>query len=1359
MKTYCSAPVFSLRVSLLVLVLSFSVFADAGVIRRGSTRTATTSGNLLQLRKPSGVIAGDVMLVNLAYSGTSGASLTGWTVISQRSLGTGKYGAVLYRIAGRNEPKSYTFYMGADATNAVGAIMAFAGVDISQGHPFDVLPGSINLSATSTATAPSVTTVSNGAAVVMLTQEVGSGRTWSGWNMANLGALTEIADVRKPGDASVGTAWQIATSAGATGVATATLSGAQQNGALVITLKPGATNYFVRTDVAGAANNLQNLASWTDNETGIGGASPPNFSNADQVFNIGFTVTGNHTISGNWTVTGTGSKIVVGDGEVASSFTINNPYSVAGTIDVEQEASLIIATTAPQPALVLGNLELNSTVSYTATSGSQMVKAANYYNLTLTGNALKNAEGDITVDGQLFLGDNPSMERGQLEMTISYTHYADVNDVNSTSIYNNLNSYVLTMGPDATTAGTGDVTGKIRRTTIVSGTTYTFGNANTQLTFNNAGGGELPSLIMVVATLGTQGLHVDKADAVKRLYQVLRTGGTNPTRMIIRLAYRDNELNNNQEPNLVLWDHHLPYGGITPHEHGKTNQSASANWVELSNHFVEYLSSLGSVSFTKYWMISNKISSSIIWLGASSSAWDNPSNWNTGIVPSATDAVVIPDAATTPLDPQLAGTITVGAIEIQPGGILNGGSAILTLTRGPAYNGGAGTWVNNGTFNAGTSTIVINFDSATIAGNTAFYNVTINAGKRAVIQSGATIEIVNSLTNNGVLDATYGKSTIIYSGSSQNIINPNGEVPGYHNLVITGTGAKLPATLQLAGNFTNYGSIDALTNSSTVIFHKTPQSVRQTISGISNFTFYNMQVDNTCGVELTGVNMTVNNQLQLQNGSFILNGGSLAIAGTLTRSAGTIDAGNGTVTFTGTAAQTIPAGSFDGAVQNFVLDKASNELQLNGNLIVNQVSFTNGTFNLLGNTLIIQGIINRQNGVINASAGDMVLNGTDCQPLPAGLLAAKGHVLSVSNPVGISIQAPMSFDEITLEEGPLHLGNYDLTVSSVTGGSPTAFISTNGTGTLKVTISNGAAVTFPVGIASFTPVTITNQSGQADQFDVRVTEEVLDNGPTGVPLSDSYARVKRTWMIQKANPNGGAGVQLLFRWNAADVNGDLKAPRLFHYETSLGRWVKQTGTFSSPDATSFLFTGYTGTFSPFSIIDEQFVLPVQWVSFTARKENDAVLLNWETASECNALDFAVQHSTDGRRWNTLGSRPATGSVGNSASYTYFHANPVSGKNFYRIAQRDADGTIAYSKIEQVYFAAASEIKVFGNPVVNGQLLVQLPFNAQVVIYSNDGKVMYQNRFAAGTHAIPVQSFAKGMYHIKAGTQQVRFIVQ
>lgn len=550
-----------------------------------------------------------------------------------------------------------------------------------------------------------------------------------------------------------------------------------------------------------------------------------------------------------------------------------------------------------------------STVRYSKGSGSQNVANFSYNNLSLANGAQKFAIGDIAVDGILNLDANPTANRGQLEMTIDYTNYAtsrystdsngnsislpsnyDSNplNLNSTSVRNNLNSYVLTMGASATTTGSGDVTGKIRRTSFANDVAYTFGNTNTRITFS--GGGTLPSQMTVVSTIGDNGLHVDKSNAVKRLFQILRTGGAVPKLITLRLPYQDASLNgNSNESNLVLWDHHIPYGGPTPHEHGKTNFNTTQNWVELTGHGITYLATEGDVSFTKYWMISNKVSTTKEWLGAVSNNWDLVANWN-GAVPTSSESVVISTSSPNAL---LANNSrSLGTIEIRNGVTVNtDAGATLTLTGGPAVNGGAGSWNNQGTFNAGTSTVVFTAANATLSGSTNFNNLTVNNGSTLTLQSDASIGIANTLTQNGVIDATTNSNTISFNGSNQNILIPTGGLGGYQNLIINQSSgnASLVSNTNVRGQLVlsqgnlNVGS-NTLSMSGPYLSGNT--NLLQTTSS-SNLEFFNSSASNS-SVNLPPItqinNLSINSpadiDYQLQN--------SLPITGNLTVTNGSL---------------------------------------------------------------------------------------------------------------------------------------------------------------------------------------------------------------------------------------------------------------------------------------------------------------------------------------------------------------------------------------------------------------------------------------------------------------------------------------
>lgn len=335
------------------------------------------------------------------------------------------------------------------------------------------------------------------------------------------------------------------------------------------------------------------------------------------------------------------------------------------------------------------------------------------------------------------------------------------------------------------------------------------------------------------------------------------------------------------------------------------------------------------------------------------------------------------------------------------------------------------------------------------------------------------------------------------------------------------------------------------------------------------------------------------------------------------------------------------------------------------------------------------------------------------------------------------------------------LGNYDLTVSALIGANANNYVVTNGTGRLIIAVPAGASRTFAAGNSAYNPVTITNNTGSADIFSVKVLDEVYANGSNGSVMASP--RVRRTWDINKANANTGSGVSFEFAWNNGETTGAPASPALYHYES--GTWLRQTGSTSS-GGNSLTYTGYTGTFSPFAIGDNM-VLPVSWLSFQARKQGTEVMVSWSTAAEHAARDYVVQHSTDGISWSDAGTVAAAGNSTTTQQYQFLHRSPAKGINYYRIWQRDADGRSDYSSIATVTMDQAQQaLKVHPNPVFSGgQLNLLLQKDVTVSIYDNKGNKVWQKDLQAGQRRIPTTGFARGVYYIQAGTELAMVIVK
>ncbi|MEM1215771.1 MAG: T9SS type A sorting domain-containing protein [Bacteroidota bacterium] len=138
-------------------------------------------------------------------------------------------------------------------------------------------------------------------------------------------------------------------------------------------------------------------------------------------------------------------------------------------------------------------------------------------------------------------------------------------------------------------------------------------------------------------------------------------------------------------------------------------------------------------------------------------------------------------------------------------------------------------------------------------------------------------------------------------------------------------------------------------------------------------------------------------------------------------------------------------------------------------------------------------------------------------------------------------------------------------------------------------------------------------------------------------------------------------------------------------------------------------------------------LPVNLTSLTAKATNQSTVLNWQTATEQNNSHFLLQHSTDGRQFETIGRVEGKGDSNEAVDYTYTHAKPATGMNYYRLQQFDFDGTNEYFGPVAVRFGtdAGQAVALFPNPTA-ARLQVELPESNQewtLELYDLKGRLL------------------------------------
>jgi hypothetical protein len=170
-----------------------------------------------------------------------------------------------------------------------------------------------------------------------------------------------------------------------------------------------------------------------------------------------------------------------------------------------------------------------------------------------------------------------------------------------------------------------------------------------------------------------------------------------------------------------------------------------------------------------------------------------------------------------------------------------------------------------------------------------------------------------------------------------------------------------------------------------------------------------------------------------------------------------------------------------------------------------------------------------------------------------------------------------------------------------------------------------------------------------------------------------------------------------------------------YYIWPAGIWTlytpaQQTASDGAAGATVFslAFNDATASCSP---------LPVSLLYFKAKQEGNNVILNWSTAWEKDNAGFIVQRSSDGLQFYTLNEIPSAACQQN-CSYTYTDHNTNSGKVYYKLIQKDLDGTLTTigSAIIEMNSNILAEM-VYPQPasdVLHVELKDNLPVNVKLV---------------------------------------------
>ncbi len=169
-------------------------------------------------------------------------------------------------------------------------------------------------------------------------------------------------------------------------------------------------------------------------------------------------------------------------------------------------------------------------------------------------------------------------------------------------------------------------------------------------------------------------------------------------------------------------------------------------------------------------------------------------------------------------------------------------------------------------------------------------------------------------------------------------------------------------------------------------------------------------------------------------------------------------------------------------------------------------------------------------------------------------------------------------------------------------------------------------------------------------------------------------------------------------------------------------------------------------------------LPVKLASFTGMvMGNKQIKLDWITAVETNSNRFEIERSTDGHKFEKIGTIAAVGNTNQTHKYSFNDFSPTDGTNYYRLKQVDNDELTTYSKVVSLKYTNSGKMSVYPNPArdfinINiGQ--INTSGKEFIKLYNVNGKLLESRQVtlpSSNNIKWDVSHLTSGTYYFKVG---------
>ncbi|WP_426330167.1 fibronectin type III domain-containing protein [Pedobacter sp. R-06] len=542
-------------------------------------------------------------------------------------------------------------------------------------------------------------------------------------------------------------------------------------------------------------------------------------------------------------------------------------------------------------------------------------------------------------------------------------------------------------------------------------------------------------------------------------------------------------------------------------------------------------------------------------------------------------------------------------------------SGNVSIAASTTFNGGiyahniGGNWLNNGTFNGNTGTIIFTGPGTTVSGSGTqnFNNLTVAAP--LVSFSAGSVNLAGNLatTGSGSFSQASG-GTLLMSGSGTTITGTDIAVD---NLTVTGT-VSTAASVILTGNISVSGSFTASTGVITMA------GTSKTISGAGAMSFgilsISGSVTSTANFSISS-GLTVNGSLSASSGTTTFTGTStlsgtanlfnatvngtslqlsatsiLGIAGTMTITTGTLDVTSSapnTVDFNGSGPQNINAITYS----NLTLSNGNTKTAIAGLTVNNNMTIAIGTTFIPGPFTHSIYANWSNSGSFTAGTSTVQFIGNQNSNISGATTFNVLTVNSTTAATGLILQNNVSTATLNMIQGTMVTGTNTLTITTTRTGN----------GIILGNIQRTHAFTTGVAYAFEGPDNTVNFSTVSSVTSVTVS--IVKGSVNDFPFGGS---INRAYSITV--PSGSYNATLRLHYEDNELNGSVESSMgLWNYNGSV--WVSSGKTANSTTSNYVEQSGLTNITNRWTCSDNSNV--AQW--------NGSVSSNWNTAANWTVL--------------------------------------------------------------------------------------------------------------------------------------------